>query len=156
MQRVDVRPGQGGGRLVHHDETRLANERLGYLDQLLLRYRKAPRRPVERQGDVELGQHGGGRSQCGPAVQEQSAGRLVPEHDILHDVQVRNEVELLIDHRDAVAFRGARSVDSDGRSVDFDLPRIGPIGTRKHLHQRRFARTVFAYERMDFTALHRE
>ena len=84
---------------------------------------------------------------------ERSRASARAEHDVLDRRQLRDEVELLIDHADARAFGGARRVDVHGRCRRCAIvARVGALRAGEDLHQRRFARTVFADERVHFAA----
>ena len=63
---------------------------------------------------------------------------------------MKREIELLIDHRDALQARVVRAGRSVRAAADFHHPFIGLVRTAEHLHQRALARAVFADEGVNF------
>ena len=149
-QRIDFAVGQRGGRFVHHDQPRAARQALRDLGQLLLRDRQTPRRTIERQDDVQLGKHGRRLCGGGSAIEEHAAPRLDAEHDIFDHTQIRNQVELLIDHPDAEPLGRPWSVDDDGATVERNLAGIGRQRAGENLHEGRFSGAVLTDQRMHF------
>ena len=87
-----------------------------------------------------------------PAIEQPegaAAGRLAPQEDVAGDVQRVDQLALLVDDPDAEPGRVGRSMHLHRRIVYADLARVGPMNPRQDLHQRRFARSVFADESHD-------
>ena len=80
----------------------------------------------------------------------------MPEQHVIDDAQIRNEVELLIDHPDAEVLRRARPIDRDDLPIDLDRSGVRNVRARERLHERRFARPVLAHERVHFARPHVE
>ena len=71
---------------------------------------------------------------------------------VLGDGQVRNDVEFLVDDRQAEVTRVLRRLDVDLLSLQPDLAaRVGLVDTGEHLHERGLARSVLTAETQDFT-----
>src|SRR5438128_1025359 len=88
------------------------------------------------------------KTTCGSAEAE-----LTPQEEIVYDILIRRECKILENGLDAV---GARCVRGRERSPPFTamkskLTRVRLNGPAKHLHDRRLARTVVAYDCDDFT-----
>ena len=83
------------------------------------------------------------------------ARRTVPlavmhaENDILRRREDIDELEVLMHHADPETEGILRGGDDDLLSVHEDLPFIGIIDARDHVHQRRLAAAVFAEQRKD-------
>src|SRR5229473_1323769 len=75
--------------------------------------------------------------------------RLAADEDILRRAEVVHQVELLMNDADAVALRRARAADFDRAAVEKYLPGVFLVHASEHLHQRGFARAVFAHQRMN-------
>ena len=71
------------------------------------------------------------------------------EDDILRCGEKIDELEVLVDHTDAVFERILGGGDRDGFAVNVDLPLVGEIDAGEHVHQRRLAAAVFAEQRQD-------
>ena len=71
---------------------------------------------------------------------------------VLGDGQVRNDVEFLVDDRQAEVTRVLRRLNVDLLSLQPDLAaRVGLVYTGEHLHERGLARSVLTAETQDFT-----
>ena len=103
--------GQARGRLVDDDEPRLERQRLGDLDQLLLRQRQ--------RGDRRVGAKIGAEpveKRLAPASSglrsiswsEPARERLAADEDVGGDVEIVEEVEFLVDEGDAARDRARR------------------------------------------------
>jgi hypothetical protein len=150
-ERVGFAIGQRGRRFVHHDHARVPYQRLRDLGELLLRDREPPRRPVERQRDVQFAEHRRRARRGRAAIEEPAAHGLDPEHDVLDHAEIGHEVELLVDHPDAEPFGRLRPVDRHRCAVDLDRSAVGNVRAGEDLHQRRLAGTVFTDQREHFT-----
>ena len=75
--------------------------------------------------------------------------RLAAEEDVLGDGAVRQEVELLVDDRDAGLLAPRRVVERDLLAVDPDRALVGRVHAGEDLHQRRLAGAVLAHDRVD-------
>src|SRR6266850_6353042 len=142
---------QRRGGLVHDQHTRVERQGLGDLHQLLLRHRQR----AHADGRVEPQMHGLENAARlfveRVLVQEhaeQPAG-LAADEDVLSRAEVVHQVELLMNDADAVALRRARAADFDRAAVEKDLPGVFLVHASEHLHQRGFARPVFAHQRMN-------
>ena len=71
--------------------------------------------------------------------------------DILGDGEIRAERDLLIDRADAEFLRILRRIDADDLIRELNDARILRVDAGQHLDQSRFARAVFAHQRMNFT-----
>ena len=145
-ERVDFPIGECRGRLVHHDDAGALRERLGNFDQLLLRNRQAARRAVERKFDAKLVHHRDRALARCPLVEHEAPHGLGAEHDILQSVERRHEIELLVDHPDTESLGIVRRGNRDVDALNGDRAMIGALRAGEDLHQRRFARAVFADE----------
>src|ERR1700735_5262824 len=70
--------------------------------------------------------------------------------------EARNEIALLMDDADAGGDRIARTLEVDGRAVEPQFAVIRTIDASDNLDQRRFAGAVFAEQRVDRAAAHRQ
>ena len=87
-----------------------------------------------------------------PAIeqsQRSAARRLAAEEHVAGDVQRVDELELLVDDRDAEPRGIDRPVHDNRRAVDANLARVGAMDAGQDLHQRRLAGAVLADERHD-------
>ena len=75
--------------------------------------------------------------------------RFLSEDDILSDCKVFDEHEMLMDHADAVADRDGRIFDVDLFAVQVDFTAVLAVESVQNVHQRRFARAVFAEDRVN-------
>jgi hypothetical protein len=84
-----------------------------------------------------------------PRVDHPAPHRLAAEEDVLGDGPVGEEVELLVDDRDAVVLGVERVVQLDRLAVDGDRARVGAVHAGEDLHQGRLAGAVLADDRVD-------
>ncbi len=145
--------GERRGRLVHHDNARVARQDLGDFDQLLLRNPKLRRFDRQRQRNSEFAEDCLGTLARGALVEQQTVGGLVAEHDVVDRVERRDQIELLIDHADAQIFGCARRVDGNGLAIDRNFAGVGALRAGQDLHERRFAGAVFADQCVHFAGL---
>ena len=71
-----------------------------------------------------------------------------PEHDILCYGVIVNQLEMLMDHTDAVCGSIIGRMEDNRLSVDQDRPVIRLIHAEQHAHQSGFTRSVFTEERI--------
>ena len=149
-QRVALRRRQRGGRLVHHQDARVERQRLGDLDQLLLadpQLRHAALRvdldsepreqPVRRLGD--------------PSSIDDRAGdqRLAAKEDVVGRRQLRDEIELLMNDRNARPLGVLHAGELHRRAHEPDDAVVLDVNAGENLHQRRLAGAVLADQRMN-------
>ena len=141
---------EGRGGLVQDQDVRAAVERLEDLDALL-----------HADGDVlDLGVRVDGQAVAlgdldhvfarGRHVELYALGRLGAEDDVLRDGEGLDQHEVLVYHADAGRDGVAGVVHLDLFAVDQDIAGGGLEQTVELVHQRRFARAVFAEDRVDF------
>ena len=161
-QLVDLARCQRRRGLVHHQNpaadlfSRLRTYGLGNLDHLPLRQAQSPDRRHRRQLHAELvEQHRGHRMQTLPVDQSGKRRRRRAEKDVFGSRELRNEVQLLVDHADAQRERITRRVHLHRTAVNDDGPGILAIGAAENLHQRRLPGAVFTEQHMDFAGVQR-
>ena len=141
---------QRGGRLVEDQDVSAAVERLEDLDALLhadrdvLDFRVGVDGQAVALGDLHNIFPGG----C--HVQLDAPGRFGAQDDVLGDRKGLHQHKVLVDHADACINGIARIVHDDFFAVDQDIAGRGLEQTVELVHQRRFARAVFAQDRVDF------
>ena len=95
---------QAGGRLVHDEEPGVERQRLRNLDELLPRDRQRGEWRVRRDVQAELievGAHGLAHLRAVDQPQRTPARRFASEQDVAGDVEIVEQVQLLVDERDA-------------------------------------------------------
>ena len=143
---------QGGGGLVHDDEPGVAYERAADGDQLLVGDGEVADRLVQVDGEADLGDGFRGDPAHARAVdQGASGGNLAAERDILHDGEVGEDGEVLVDDAhadgDGVCGRQVRVFASrDGHASG-----IRGVDAGDDLDEGGFARPVFAGQAVDFS-----
>ncbi len=146
MQALGIAGREDGGRLVEDDDADLLGERLGDLDDLLVRDREvadgAPRVDVEPEPVEEVARP---PVQTGPC----DDGRQLPHEDVLGHRKVGGERRLLVDHRDAARGRDPRVEALLGLAADQDLPGVSRDLAGQNPHQRRLAGPILAEQRVD-------
>ncbi len=148
-QLLDLLRRQHRGRLVHDQETRIEQQRAHDLDSLPLadaERRDDPARieleVIEVEHLVELG--------------EQLAlgmPRVKTERDVLQHRQRLKQREMLENHADAEAARGAGIGDSDRRAIEQNLAFVRRLDPVNHLDEGRLASPVLAEQRMNLARL---
>ena len=143
---------EGGGRLVHQEQARVAGDRAEDLDLLLLggAQRADDRLRVEPEARplVELVEAAAQLARADDA----RGVRLDPEHHVLDHGARRHERDLLGDRRDSRVERVARRVERDLAAVDEQLALVGAVHAADHLRERRLAGAVLADEAVDVPA----
>ena len=80
--------------------------------------------------------------------------RKACQKDIFRDRQHRYQIKFLIDNTDSAFQRIQNAANSCLLSIDRDFAEIGRVQTTQYLHQRGFARTIFANYRVHFSPLY--
>jgi hypothetical protein len=144
-QSLDLRLGEGRGRLVHHQDTGVERQRLRHFYHLLFGDAEQPHRRFGIDRHAEPGEQAcrvGGQP---TAVDHTRAPhRLATQEDVRRRREVRDQRELLVNGADARELGLARRVERHGAAVEQDLSRIAPAGAAQDLHQRRLAGAVLA------------
>ena len=78
--------------------------------------------------------------------------RLAAKEDVLGRGQFGNQIEFLVDDRDASAFGVLNARETNRRALDPDLAVIVDMHAGEDLHQGRFAGAVLPHKRVDFAA----
>ena len=114
---------EGGGGLVHDHELGGGQDRLGHGDGLALPARQRRHRLADgaHGRDVEIGQHLARLDLHGGLVEEPVPQLLVPEEQVLDDVQVVAQREVLVDRRDPERLGVVRAVDVGRLALPEDL-----------------------------------
>ena len=108
-------------------------------------------------GRVERAQRFGRRPLLRRAIDEKTAEPLegMTEEHVLRDRQFGDVLQFLVDHRDAGAAGGDRSMTGNALAVDLDMPLGRLVEAGKNAQQRGFASTILAKEPMHRTPRHR-
>ena len=88
---------------------------------------------------------------CRGCLEIELAGQT--ENDVLRRRQHVYELEMLMDHADAVVKGILGGADDDFFSVDLDFAFVRKIDAGEHVHERRLAAAVFAEQREDLSAV---
>ena len=137
------------GRLVKDENVRAAVENLYDLDRLLLGDGHIV--DLLRGVDAETVFVADLADLCRGCFEIELAGQT--ENDIFRRRQHIHELEMLMDHADAVVKGVLGGADDDFLSVDLDLALIREIDAGEHIHKRRLAAAVFAEQREDLSAV---
>ena len=148
-QAANLRGGEDRGRLVEHEESRPAEDRLEDLQPLLRADRHLPHGRVRVDVELVLCRELDEAPPSGGEVEQQTAIRAHAEDHVLNRGQVRHEHELLVDHADPVRDGLVGGGDRDRLPVEQDLAGIGLVEAVEHLHEGALARAVLAQQRMD-------
>src|SRR6185295_1829308 len=81
---------------------------------------------------------------------------MTPQKNVFPDAQLRNEHQLLMNDVDPELVSLVRSFDFDRIALPKNLTPVSFIESGDDLHERRFARAVFADQRVTFAAAHFE
>ena len=145
---------QRAGGLVHDDQLRPARQRPGDLDHLLIGHAELANRSRERCFDTQAIKRRAASAMSASVrklIRKHAYKRfLAAQHHVRLDRQMRGEIQLLIDHRDAKPKGIERLVRGEGMTPEMNLARVRVLRTGKDFHERRFARAVFADEGVDF------
>ena len=150
---LDLRIGQGCGRLVHDDDRGVLHHGAGDLHDLLV-------------GGVQITHHsGGGQRQVHPlkqlrrlplhlaGIQKHTLLLEMGQEHVLIDGQVIDQVQLLMDKGDTGVQRIHRAGEMHGLSVQLDNALVGGQDAAQNVHQRGLASAVFTQQRTDLTGL---
>ncbi|GAB3981986.1 hypothetical protein GCM10027615_63730 [Plantactinospora veratri] len=136
VQQLDLVVGQRRGGLVHDEQPRVEGQRLGDLDDLLLRDAEMSHPGVGRQGGLpDRAEQSAGAAEHLPAVDEPSAYRFMAQVHVLRDGALRQQVELLVDDADAGPLRVARTAERAGFTREFDGALVRAVSARDDLHE---------------------
>ena len=75
----------------------------------------------------------------------------VIDENVFSNIQIRDQIELLIDDPNALVLHGDRIKFRDLLAGNIQLAAVRYIRARKYLHQRRLAGSVFAHQHMYFS-----
>lgn len=150
--------GERRRRLVKEQNLRLTGDRLCDLHQLLLRNAQIPDDVVAvevrrhlAENFVRVGMH------LFPVHQSQRGFRQTADIDVGRHIQMREQIQLLMDHADAEIKRLFRRFDPlEDLVSDGDRSPIRLIDAGQHLDQRGLSRAVFPHERVDFLGFQRK
>jgi hypothetical protein len=149
---VDLLAVQDRGGLVHDDQPGVLGQRAGHADHLLRRGRQRP----DLGGGPDLGvpepgeQRGGGAVGLGRAGDPQ-VGALAAEEDVVGDGEPGDQVQLLVDGRDAQRHGRLGVAEGDRGAVPGDLALVGLVRAGQDLDQRRLAGAVLAEQAVHLT-----
>ena len=87
-----------------------------------------------------------------PVHESESAGRLAAEEDIFGHAQIAQDAQFLMHHADSRIARGAGRTEMHLGPVEAHDAGVAGMHAGDDLHQRAFARTVFADEPVDLAA----
>jgi len=104
---------------------------------------------IDANGEL-LGQRPNLGARCG-AVKEKAAPG--PGQDVVEGRQVLDQLEMLVDHADALAHRVAWRTEDDAPAMDRDGAGVRQINAGQDIHQGGFAGAVFAQKGMDLARL---
>ncbi len=134
------------GRLVEDQDVGFAVERLDDFDALL----HADRQVFDQRVGVDfqpvlLRDFEDALARRAP-VEQQAARHLVAQHDVLGHGQHRHQLKMLVHHADAEPDGVVGVVDLHGLSVDEDFALVRLVQAVDQVHERAFARAVFAQQ----------
>jgi hypothetical protein len=140
---------QRGGRFVKDENARRAVERPGDLHHLA----RAEGKIDDWRGDVGLESDQNADfsrlSRKRTIVDEAKTSRKGCQANILGNRQLAREAELLLHDRNARATRRAGRQHTRTAAIDFDSSAVGGERSRQQIDKGRFARTIFADQRVD-------
>ncbi len=87
-------------------------------------------------------------------IQERATAGGQPQRDIFGHRERIHQHKMLVDHTDAQVNGGCGRSDGYGAAIEPDLAAVGRIETIENLHQRGFARAVFAQQRVNLATAH--
>ena len=160
VQRRDFLGRKGAGWLVENHHLRVEGDRLGNLDQLLLRNVEASHLFVQVELDLELIQRGFGDAVdfLTSNITHAQKTPLGPpaEQDVLGYGQPRHQAHLLIHGGNTFGEGVGWAVEADRLTVDLDRAAVRLHRTAQDLDQCRFPGAVFAQESPHFSPFERE
>ena len=149
--------GQSRSRLIHDQHIGFVGNRLGDLYHLPVGDTEVPNLAFRIERDVQPLE-----KLCGHVVhlavvdEAEAVLRLAPDPDIFRHRHEWHQVELLMDHGDAILQRIERRFQADRQALQINLALIWNIYSSKDLHQRGFTGAVLAHQRMHRAALQPE
>ena len=147
----DFRIGQRRRRLVHDDHLRVHQQRAADFHNLLVRRIQIAhhlfgieRQPHAFKNAARLLDH--------PFVIQKTVllFQFTPDKHVFVNRQIIDEVQLLMDKRDARIQRLRRRIEFSFLPIQQNLARVRLQNAAQNIHQRRFSRAVFAKQRADF------
>ena len=149
-QHLDLARAEGRGRLVHDQDPGLGRQRPCDLDDLLLAHPEVGDQRLGRDLLLELAHQPRGDLGLVGVVDPAHPGvQLAAEEDVVAHVEVRAEVRLLVDDRDASLHRVDGVLQGDRLLVQHQLSAGGLLDAREDLHQCRLPGTVLPEEHGD-------
>ena len=146
---LDLHLGQRSGGLVHDDDLRLEQQRARNLDDLLIGRIQRRQRRGRIQIHVQPFEHFPRLGDHGLFVQPQPLLQLAPQKQVLVDIQIVDQIQLLMDERDARVQRISGRGEGHRLAVHADFARVRLQHAAQNVHQRGLARAVFADQRAD-------
>ena len=149
-QPLRLRQSEARGRLVHDDAARVERQRLDDLHQLALRQRQFGERRVRREirtEAIDQRTHFGTQGLAIDQLQQSAMDRFATDEDVAGDVEIVEQVQLLMNERDAGRDRIRHAVARTCDAIDPDRPTARRDNTAEHTHQRRLAGAVLAEQR---------
>ena len=147
--------GQGGGRLVQDEDGCVLHQGFGDFHHLLAGDAQFAHRLVHVFLETDAGQSPLGLLAHGRPVDESSMRRQMPQEEVLHDGQLRDQVELLVDDGYAQVPGGVHIGDPGLFPVDLDMPFVRLVDAAHHLDDGRFPGPVLPKEHVDLRRVHR-
>jgi hypothetical protein len=149
--------GNRRGRLIHDDQAGVVGNGFGDLDHLRVGDAQAAHDGVRVDVDLQPLQQ---RPRVGDHLllvnQAKAPQRFAPQKNVLGHGHVRLRRQFLVDHGDAHAQRLLGVLDLDLFAQEGDFALFRDVHPDQHLHQGGFAGAVFAHQRMDAAAAHRQ
>ena len=149
---VDLAGREHRGGLVEDQDRRVPEQRLDQLDPLLLADRQVLHPGVGVDGHPEVGAEGRDALRAGVEVEQGTAAQLVAQHHVLGDRERLHQLEVLVDHADAVGDGVGRAPEAHGLALDDELAGVGLVEPEDHVHERRLAGAVLAQQAVDLAA----
>ena len=152
-QRLTFRSREGGGRLVHDQNPRVERKRLGDLDQLLF--------PDPELRDAALGvdidaeapqERARGLHDAPPVDDGPEDQRFAAKKNIVGRRQLGDEVEFLVDDRDARALGVLHAGETNRRSRKPNRAFVFDMDAGEDFHQSAFAGAVLTHQGVHFAA----
>ena len=151
---VDLDAGEGGGRLVHDEHSRVEGDCLGDLDDLLVGDGEALGRAVRVDVHAEPGEERLRLFAHRRAVDAAEAVRGLAAHeDVFGDREVGEERRLLVDDRDARGLRLGRRCEVDVFAAELEGAGVALVEASDDLDERGLAGAVLTHECVDGTGL---
>ena len=151
-QTRDLTLGEGGRRLVHDEELRVAGQGAADGGELLVCDGELFDVGVERERDAEALDDLRGLLFCVRGAEELLLFRdRGGHHDVLGDRQVREQAEVLVDDLDAGVHGAERRQRGDGVAVDEDASRVGRVHSGDDFDESGLSAAILAGQAQHFT-----